>query len=203
MSSGEQAVEVIFSNPNYLGTSVFVYFNVTKVTPTVTIVPTKDSFAFGDDVVINVTVKDGDKGVSGTVKVTVAGTDYSVTVTDGVGQVTVKNLASGTYPVAAKFLGNENYTEADAGAVNVVVDASDVAVVIVEGSTVTYGDDSTIKVFVMDDEGKDVAVSKVNVTINDETKEYDVVDGIVTLGKLDAGSFTATVSFVDDVHTVW
>ena len=194
--SGEQAVEVIFSNPNYLGTSVFVYFNVTKVTPTVTVAPTKDSYAYGEDVVINVTLKDGENNLNGIVKVTVGGTDYSVEVANGVGQATVKGLANGTYDVAAKFLGNENYTEADAAAASFVVNASTDAIITATGSEVTYGEDSTVTITVKDGAGYDIAASTVNI----DGVDYAVNDGKVTIGKLDVGTYTVPVVFDDGVH---
>ena len=204
LAVGDHSAYVVFrGNDNYLARSNFTSFNIPKANnATVEIIPTKDSFAYGEDVVINVTVKDGETGLSGVVNLTIGGVDYAVAITDGVGQVTVKGLENGTFPVTAKFLGNENYTEADAEAANVVVNASTEATVIAEGSTVTYGEDSTIKIFALDGAGSDVAVSKVNVTINGETKEYDVVDGIITLDKLNAGTYTATINFTDGVHTV-
>ena len=92
LSAGVHDVDVAFINANYTAEPAYTNFTALQKTPTVTVVAAEDSFAYGEDAIINVTVKDGDKGVSGTVVVTIAGTDYSVTVTDGVGQAKAKGL---------------------------------------------------------------------------------------------------------------
>ena len=198
---GEHNVKVTFNNANYHGITNITVFNVSKAEPTVAVIPIKDSFAYGEDAVINVTVKDGNKKITGTVKVTVDGVVYSVDVINGIGQVTVKGLANGTYDVSAKFLGNENYTEADATAASFVVNASTAATIAVTGSVVTYGENSTITVNVTDGAGYPVAVTSVNVSIGgDSPKEYNVNDGVVDLGKFNGGSYVVEVSFDDGVH---
>ena len=115
---------------------------------------------------------------------------------NGVGQATVKGLANGTYDVAAKFLGNENYTEADAAAASFVVNASTDAIITATGSEVTYGEDSTVTITVKDGAGYDIAASTVNI----DGVDYAVNDGKVTIGKLDVGTYTVPVVFDDGVH---
>ena len=204
LAVGDHGAYVVFNgNGNYLSSSNFTSFSIPKANnATVEIIPIKDSFAYGEDVVINVTVKDGETGLSGVVNLTIGGVDYAVIVTGGLGQVTVKGLENGTFPVSAKFLGNENYTEADAEAKSVVVNPSTEAGITAGGSTVTYGEDSTISVFVTDGAGNPVAVAKVNVTIGSgEAQELDVAaDGTVVLGKLNAKTYAVAVSYADDVY---
>ncbi|MBO7517919.1 MAG: Ig-like domain repeat protein, partial [Methanobrevibacter sp.] len=198
---GEHTVYVTFYNESYLPADIITHFNVTKASPTVTITPTKDAYAYGEGVVLDVTVKDGETGLTGTVVVTINNVNYAVDVTDGTGQLTVRGLANGNYAVTGKFLGNDDYEAADAPATSVVVSASTDATMEVSANDPTYGEDAIITVALTDGEGNPITVEKVNVTVGDgEAKEYDVVDGKVTIPNLPAGDTPVTVSYTDDVY---
>ena len=201
LAVGEHIAKVTFHNPNYAEIANITTFTVSKANVTVEINPVDDSYAYGDEVVIDVTVKNGETGINGTVILTINGTDYAVNITDGTGQTTIKGLENGTFDVSGKYIGNEIYNEATASS-SVTVNASTEAIIIAEGSTVTYGTNSTIDLVVIDGAGNPIAASKVNVTLKADTKEYDVIDGSVDLGKLDAGSYFVVVSYIDEAHSL-
>ena len=202
LGPGKHSVFVIFDgNANYNGAYAQTSFDIPKKTDaTVTITPTKESYAYGEDVYLNVTVKDGETGLTGSVTVSIDGIDYAITVTNGVGQAIVKGLSNGTFEAKAQFLGNDEYEPASASPANVVVNASTKITITASSEPVTYGENSFIEVNVTDGAGNPVAVEKVNVTIKGETKEYAVADGKVDLGALDADTYTAIVSYEDEVY---
>jgi hypothetical protein len=199
---GFHTVTVIFTNPNYRDSEFAGGFNVLKVTPVVTV--TGDEIDVGADATVNVTVMAGETPVSGVVTVTVNGIAYSVTVgEDGKGTLTVSGLPYGKYPIAAKFVGNDNYTEADyAGSAKVVVNSDeltfdlsvDEAVANITVSDAKDAGGNLIDGFAMGELFKD------GVKIGDLEFGY-VVDGNATLAipqGLDAGEYTAQITVMDD-----
>ena len=184
-------------NKNYDSSNAIASITILKSNnATITLSPVKDSFAYGEDVIIDVTVKDEDEGIIGTVVLTVNGTDYSIPVTDGVGQAIVKGLSNGTHEVTAKFTGNANYTEANADSVYVIVNASTKTLIAAVGSEVTYGEDSTVTVTAVDGANNPIEVAAIK--IGEDV--YTISDGKFNLGKLDAGTYTLAVVFDDGIH---
>ena len=199
LAPGQHTVEVTFAKDGYEPVSEVATITVPKATPTVTIAPSKESYAYGEDVVLDVTVLDGTTGVTGTVVVTINNVNYAVDVTDGVGQLTVKGLANGTYTATAKFLATDDYVEAEAdNAANVVVNATTDATITATVSEPTADGKATVTVNVVDGAGKPVT-GKVNVTVNGASTEYDVTDGVATIPieGLNTGDNTIVVSTDD------
>ena len=120
-------------------------YTVTKKTPTIDV--EGDEYVMpGEAAVVTVTVKDGDQGLNGTAVVTVDGTDYTVEIKNGKGEVEISGLFPEEYAIAAKFLETENYTEAvysgDA-VIDFMMHFADFDIVITNG---TYGDKLTVTV---------------------------------------------------------
>ena len=175
---------------------------VTKSTSaTVTVAPTKEAYDYGEDVVLDVTVKDGETGLTGTVVVNVGGTDYAVEVTDGTGKAVVKGLADGNYDVTAKFLANDNYEEAvAAGAVNFVVNEPTKPVptlsLTVDPVTIKETESATIKVSLVD--GDSNIDGLVIVTIDGTSYAVNVAagEGSVTVKNLAPDTYTIKGEFI-------
>ena len=92
-ASGE--VTVVVKEPTILGTNITV--TVTNIT-------------YGDSETITFTLEDENGAkLTGKLNVTVGDKPYEVPVDDGVGTLTLPNLAADTYPVVANFAGAGNY----------------------------------------------------------------------------------------------
>ena len=204
LAVGDHNIAIYLINSNYTDdTFAAETITVAKGTPIVNV--TGATVDYGKPATVKVTVKDGSTNVDGYAVVTVNGVDYSVKIAKGTGSVTITGLDSGNYPITAKFLGNDNYNAADyAGAAKVVVKESKELNIEVIPNEVVYGEDATIAVKVTDVNGKPVAVDKVNVTVNGDTKEYPVEDGVVTIpaDELNVADNPIAVSFNDGVHDV-
>ena len=204
LAVGDHNIAIYLINSNYTDdTFAAETITVAKGTPIVNV--TGATVDYGKPATVKVTVKDGSTNVDGYAVVTVNGVDYSVKIAKGAGSVTITGLDSGNYPITAKFLGNDNYNAADyAGAAKVVVKESKELNIEVIPNEVVYGEDATIAVKVTDVNGKPVAVDKVNVTVNGDTKEYPVEDGVVTIpaDELNVADNPIAVSFNDGVHDV-
>ena len=196
LTPGKHSVFAVFvGNENYLGSYAQLNLDIPKfgdAEVTVSAAPIKE----GEDAVINITVKDGDKGLTGVVTVTLDGTNYAVDVTDGIGQLTVKNLVATTsptttYPITAKFNGNDEYAEATGtGEIN-VTDYNDVIIVI------AGGEDGAVATLI--DTDLNNITGKVNVTVDGVgPTEYDVVDGKVNIPISEEGDHEITVDFAGD-----
>ena len=199
LAPGQHTVEVTFANDNYEPVSEVATITVPKGTATVTITPTKDAYAYGEDVVLDVTVKDGETGLTGTVVVTVGGSDYAVDVTDGTGQALIKGLADGSYDATAKFLSNDYYEEASATqAAGFVVNAKPVPTVslTVDPVTIKETESATIKVSLVD--GDTNIDGLVIVTIDGTDYAVNVVagEGSVTVKNLAPGTYTIAGEFI-------
>ena len=196
LTPGKHSIFVVFvGNENYLGSYDQVAFEVDKFA-TAEVTVSADPIKEGEDAIIQITVKDGDKGLSGVVTVTLDGTDYAVDVTDGVGTLTVKNLVATetpttTYPITAKFNGNDEYAEATGTGSIDVTDYNDVIIVI------SGGDEGAVATLV--DTDMNNINGKVNVTVDGEPMgEFDVVDGKVNITPIAEGDHEITVDYLGD-----
>ena len=196
LSPGKHSIFVVFvGNDNYLGAYDQTAFEVDKFA-TAEVTVSADPIKEGEDAIIKIAVKDGDKGLTGVVTVTLDGTDYAVDVTDGEGTLTVKNLVATTSPVTtyditAKFNGNDEYAEATGTGTIDVTDYNDVIIVI------SGGQDSAVATLV-DTDGNNIN-GKVNVTVDDEEpQEFDVVDGKVVIPIDEKGDHEITVDYNGD-----
>ena len=171
-------------------------FTVGKATPQVSVEDVE--IPYGNDAVINVAVTGvDDEAVEGTVIVTVNGVEYIVKD----GKVTVPaGLASDVYDITARFTGNDNYNEATNDTAKLNITASEVTVVTISVTNVTYGDEPMVTITLKDGEGKDKSGS-VLITISDLSAYPVTVDGVYTysLGLTDVGSYNITAS-IDGVN---
>ena len=194
--AGKHSAFVIFDgNDNYLGAYAQTSFDLPKLDTakvTVSAEPTKETFPG----VIEITLVDSESGekLNGTVVVTIDETDYAVDVKDGEGTLTVNNLPAKTYPITAKFVGNDEYEEATGEGELLVNEWNEVIIVI---SPAEGGASATL----IDVDMNNInGVAQVTVDGND-LGDLPVVDGKVDIPIEEEGDHVVTVYFAgDDEH---
>ena len=173
---------------NYNDVSDSGNFKVNKVDSAID-VAVKD-INVGEDAVISVKLL---SDATGSVTVTVNGKDYTETVVNGVANVKVADLKAGTYDVAVKYSGDNNYNAAVAASsftVSKVDSTMDVTV-----NDIVFGGDLTVDAVLPDD-----ATGEVVITVNGVDYPVPIVDGKATgtIGGLAAGDYTVTVKYAGD-----
>ena len=177
---------------NYNDVSDSGNFKVNKVDSAID-VAVKD-INVGEDAVITVKLL---SDATGSVTVTVNGKDYTETVVNGVANVKVADLKAGTYDVAVKYSGDNNYNAAVATSsftVSKVDSTMDVTV-----NDIVFGDDLTVDAVLPDD-----ATGEVVITVNGVDYHVAIENGKATgtIGGLAAGDYTVTVKYAgDDKYT--
>ena len=173
---------------NYTGNHTSGNFTVFKHIPVVTVNTT--DIVVGDVVLINVTAP---VDVTRPVIVNVNGVDYAVNITNGVGQLTVSGLNSGSYNVTVKYLGDEKYLT---GNNNTTVNVNKVpSNVTVSADNITVGEKAVIEIAVPYD-----ATGNVTVTVDDKDYNVTVVGGkgILVVPGLKVGNYTVDVKYLGD-----
>ena len=175
-------------NDNYNAVSDSGKFNVYKVDSAID-VAVKD-INVGEDAVISVKLL---SDATGTVTVTVNGKDYTETVVNGVANVKVADLKEGTYDVAVKYSGDNNYNAAVATSsftVSKVDSTMDVTV-----NDIVFGGDLTVDAVLPGD-----ATGEVVITVNGVDYHVSVENGKATgtISGLAAGDYTVTVKYAGD-----
>ena len=173
---------------NYNDVSDSGNFKVNKVDSAID-VAVKD-INVGEDAVITVKLL---SDATGSVTVTVNGKDYTETVVNGVANVKVADLKAGTYDVAVKYSGDNNYNAAVAASsftVSKVDSTMDVTV-----NDIVFGGDLIVDAVLPDD-----ATGEVVITVNGVDYPVLIVDGKATgtIGGLAAGDYTVTVKYAGD-----
>ena len=173
---------------NYNDVSDSGNFKVNKVDSAID-VAVKD-INVGEDAVITVKLL---SDATGSVTVTVNGKDYTETVVNGVANVKVADLKAGTYDVAVKYSGDNNYNAAVATSsftVSKVDSTMDVTV-----NDIVFGGDLIVDAVLPDD-----ATGEVVITVNGVDYPVPIVDGKATgtIGGLAAGDYTVTVKYAGD-----
>ena len=177
---------------NYNDVSDSGNFKVNKVDSAID-VAVKD-INVGEDAVISVKLL---SDATGSVTVTVNGKDYTETVVNGVANVKVADLKAGTYDVAVKYSGDNNYNAAVATSsftVSKVDSTMDVTV-----NDIVFGGDLIVDAVLPAD-----ATGEVVITVNGLDYPVSIVDGKATgsIGGLAAGDYTVTVKYAgDDKYT--
>ena len=160
---------------------------VSKVTPEVTVNVT----ANGDDIIVNVTAPDD---VTGPVLVDVNGVGYYVNITDGKGQLVLRDMAGGDYDVSARYPGDDKYGPSStvSGSAKITDLPSSVTAKV---DNITYGDNAVVEVSVPDD-----ATGTVTVTIDGKDYTANVTAGkaLIVVPGLKAGNYTVDVSYSGD-----
>ena len=175
-------------NDNYNAVGDSGKFNVNKVDSAID-VAVKD-INVGEDAVITVKLF---SDATGSVTVNVNGKDYTEPVVNGVANVKVADLKAGTYGVAVKYSGDNNYNAAVATSsftVSKVDSTMDVTV-----NDIVFGGDLTVDAVLPGD-----ATGEVVITVNGVDYYVAIENGKATgtIGGLDAGDYTVTVKYAGD-----
>ena len=179
-------------NDNYNAVGDSGKFSVVKVDSIIDVAVS--DIKVGEDAVISVKLL---SDATGSVTVTVNGKDYTETVVNGVANVKVADLKAGTYDVAVKYSGDNNYNAAVATSsftVSKVDSTMDVTV-----NDIVFGGDLTVDVVLPGD-----ATGEVVITVNGVDYHVAIENGKATgtIGGLVAGDYTVTVKYVgDDKYT--
>ena len=179
-------------NDNYNAVGDSGKFSVAKVDSIID-VAVKD-INVGEDAVISVKLL---SDATGSVTVTVNGKDYTETVVNGVANVKVADLKAGTYDVAVKYSGDNNYNAAVATSsftVSKVDSTMDVTV-----NDIVFGGDLTVDVVLPVD-----ATGEVIITVDGTSYTAGINDGKATqvVKDLTAGSHVVVVKYAgDDKYT--
>ena len=175
-------------NDNYNAVGDSGKFSVAKVDSIIDVAVS--DIKVGEDAVISVKLL---SDATGSVTVTVNGKDYTETVVNGVANVKVTDLKAGTYDVAVKYSGDNNYNAAVAASsftVSKVDSTMDVTV-----NDIVFGGDLIVDAVLPDD-----ATGEVVITVNGVDYSVPIVDGKATgtIGGLAAGDYTVTVKYAGD-----
>ena len=175
-------------NDNYNAVGDSGKFSVAKVDSIIDVAVS--DIKVGEDAVISVKLL---SDATGSVTVTVNGKDYTETVVNGVANVKVADLKAGTYDVAVKYSGDNNYNAAVATSsftVSKVDSTMDVTV-----NDIVFGGDLIVDAVLSGD-----ATGEVVITVNGVDYPVPIVDGKATgtIGGLAAGDYTVTVKYAGD-----
>ena len=179
-------------NDNYNAVGDSGKFSVAKVDSIIDVAVS--DIKVGEDAVISVKLL---SDATGSVTVTVNGKDYTETVVNGVANVKVADLKAGTYDVAVKYSGDNNYNAAVATSsftVSKVDSTMDVTV-----NDIVFGGDLIVDAVLPVD-----ATGEVVITVNGVDYPVPIVDGKATgtISGLAAGDYTVTVKYAgDDKYT--
>ena len=175
-------------NDNYNAVGDSGKFSVAKVDSIIDVAVS--DIKVGEDAVISVKLL---SDATGSVTVTVNGKDYTETVVNGVVNVKVADLKAGTYDVAVKYSGDNNYNAAVATSsftVSKVDSTMDVTV-----NDIVFGGDLIVDAVLPGD-----ATGEVVITVNGVDYSVPIVDGKATgtIGGLAAGDYPVTVKYAGD-----
>ena len=179
-------------NDNYNAVGDSGKFSVAKVDSIIDVAVS--DIKVGEDAVISVKLL---SDATGSVTVTVNGKDYTETVVNGVANVKVADLKAGTYDVAVKYSGDNNYNAAVATSsftVSKVDSTMDVTV-----NDIVFGGDLIVDAVLPDD-----ATGEVVITVNGVDYHVSIENGKATgtISGLAAGDYPVTVKYVgDDKYT--
>ena len=179
-------------NDNYNAVGDSGKFSVAKVDSIIDVAVS--DIKVGEDAVISVKLL---SDATGSVTVTVNGKDYTETVVNGVANVKVADLKAGTYDVAVKYSGDNNYNAAVATSsftVSKVDSTMDVTI-----NDIVFGGDLTVDAVLPVD-----ATGEVIITVDGTSYTAGINDGKATqvVKDLTAGSHVVVVKYAgDDKYT--
>ena len=175
-------------NDNYNAVGDSGKFSVAKVDSIIDVAVS--DIKVGEDAVISVKLL---SDATGSVTVTVNGKDYTETVVNGVANVKVADLKVGTYDVAVKYSGDNNYNAAVATSsftVSKVDSTMDVTV-----NDIVFGGDLIVDAVLPAD-----ATGEVVITVNGVDYHVSIENGKATgtISGLAAGDYTVAIKYVGD-----
>ena len=146
---------------------------------------TVENINFGETAVVNIEM---DEAVNGEVLVSVSGFNYTVTVTNGKASQNISGLKAGTYDVAVKFEGNDDYNPVENTTSFMVAKLTPV-IEITAGEAIEGGD-LEVTVTIVDATG--------NVTVNGNEVALANGKSIVTIENLVAGELNVIAIYSGD-----
>ena len=175
-------------NDNYNAVGDSGKFSVAKVDSIIDVAVS--DIKVGEDAVISVKLL---SDATGSVTVTVNGKDYTETVVNGVANVKVADLKAGTYDVAVKYSGDNNYNAAvvtSSFTVSKVDSTMDVTV-----NDIVFGGDLIVDAVLPVD-----ATGEVVITVNGVDYHVSIENGKATgtISGLAAGDYTVAIKYVGD-----
>ena len=190
---GDYVFTAIFDgNENYTYTTApEVSFNVDKIHPTFNI--TTSDVVVGHTVMIKVNIN---SDATGLVIVKINSIEYSLNITAKEYELNVPNLVNGSYPIGAKYYGDNKFYGADN---DTAVDVLKMTPTITANETLEVGDKLYIIIQnITSIVGK--ASGKVEFTIDSTTQIVDVIDGVAVITKLPTlqNTYPATIRYSGD-----
>jgi len=175
----------IVENDRYITDSNTKEFNILKRNSTVN--ASADSIKVGEVAKITITVP---SDIDGVVTVNVNGTNYTLTVKGGIGELEIKDLKAGTYDVNvtytenAKYLSNSNITTFEVSRWNTPIT--------VNVTDITYGESATVNVTLPDG-----TTGYVTIKVNNSEKVAAIINGIATaeFTNLAYGKYDVSVTY--------
>ena len=190
LASGSYDVVAKFNGDDkYLASEDSAKFNVTKLASTIDIAV--DNIKVGENAVISVALPED---ATGEVIISVNGKNYTVMTKYGMANVTISDLANGTYSVDAFYNGDDIYAPIKNSTAFTVSKVSDYNMT-VDIADIVKGENATITVSVPED-----GTGSVIVTINGTDYNGTVVNGTakVIIPGLDEGSYKVVTFYTGD-----
>ena len=190
LASGSYDVVAKFNGDDkYLASEDSAKFNVTKLASTIDIAV--DNIKVGEDAVISVALPED---ATGEVIISVNGKNYTVMTKYGMANVTISDLANGTYSVDVFYNGDDIYAPIKNSTAFTVSKVSDYNMT-VDIADIVKGENATITVSVPED-----GTGSVIVTINGTDYKGTVVNGTakVIIPGLDEGTYKVVTFYTGD-----
>ena len=171
----------------YLPSLINITFEITKEDVNLTI--EISDIIYGDNATAMITMSTDD-----TITVNLNGINYNLTITDGMGILSLPKLYPGDYAITATFNGNSRYNPKNAIKMFTVLKADPQLAVNVNDTH--YGENITILVTVLPD-----ATGIITLSINNTNYTGEIINGkaLFSISGLDIGTFTATASYPGDI----
>ena len=189
LNAGNYTVIVKYSgDSNFANSTVNADFVVAKISPNMTVnVTTVDN---GGRATATVTVN---TKATGTVTISIGGSDYIVPIANGRASFTVYDLAVGNHTVTVRYDGDVNFIGQNV-TTEFAINAVDPGLNVVVGN-ISYGNNATIVVTI-----NPTTTGTVSITVNGRTETVTPVNGVATLNVagLAPGKYTVTVKYDGD-----
>ncbi|WP_458453064.1 Ig-like domain repeat protein, partial [Methanobrevibacter sp.] len=188
--AGEYIITGIVKESDYYNASSYTTgFTILKRNSNVNV--TVNPIKVGDVGIITITAPDD---IDGMVKINVNGTNYVVDIRNGIGNLEIKGLKEGPYPINVTYLENSKYLTSSNDTATLVVGKLTTPMS-VNTTDITYGQVLTINVTLPAN-----ATGYVTIHVNDTSKVAAVIDGVATAEfiNLGAGTYNVHVTYDGD-----
>ena len=188
LGGGTYNITITFNgNENYTSVNKTIILKVDPSNPQLNI--SVEDIEFGENAIVKVNLED----ITGTVNIQVNNKNYTVDITNGIGEINIDVLPAGNYTVYAKFDGNDNYTPATNNTVSFNVSKSNITLNIPPVINITENTNITLEVPIN-------ATGNITLTIDNKTYIQVIENGTVVfdISDLDAGNYTGTITYSGD-----